>query len=124
VMQGTTPEQVKQTLERTVNDSQVVVAIVRRREGSKPPDMTDEVMKPVRQVAAKLWPGVPIAPTMTAGATDGRFLMTAGIPTYGMNGMFAMSGETNAHGLNEKLRVKSLYEGRDFLEGIVRAYVK
>jgi acetylornithine deacetylase/succinyl-diaminopimelate desuccinylase-like protein len=50
--------------------------------------------------------------------------MSAGIPTYGMSGMFAVSGENNAHGLNEKIRVKSLYEGREFLERIVRAYVK
>jgi hypothetical protein len=41
-----------------------------------------------------------------------------------MSGMFAIYGETNAHGLDEKLRVKSLYEGREFLEGVVRAYVK
>jgi acetylornithine deacetylase/succinyl-diaminopimelate desuccinylase-like protein len=61
---------------------------------------------------------------MTPGATDGRFLMSAGIPTYGMSGMFNVPGENNAHGLNEKLRVKSLYEGREFLESIVRAYVK
>ena len=47
-----------------------------------------------------------------------------GIPTYGMSGMFSTAGETNAHGLNEKIRVKSLYEGREFLESIVRAYVK
>jgi acetylornithine deacetylase/succinyl-diaminopimelate desuccinylase-like protein len=124
VMQGTTPEQVKETLERAVADPAVKVEIVRRREGSKAPELTDEIMKPVRMVAAKLWPGVPIAPTMTAGATDGRFLMNAGIPTYGMSGMFGKSGEANAHGLNEKIRVQSLYEGRDFLEGIVRAYVK
>ena len=81
-------------------------------------------MGPVRAQVAKLWPGVPIAPLMSAGATDGRFLMNAGIPTYGMSGMFATAGETNAHGLNEKRRVKSLYEGREFLEGIVRAYVR
>jgi acetylornithine deacetylase/succinyl-diaminopimelate desuccinylase-like protein len=124
VMQGTTPEQVQETLQKTVADPQVKVQIVRRRNGSTPPQLTDEVMKPVRQVAAKLWPNVPIAPSMTAGATDGRFLMTAGIPTYGMSGMFSMSGETNAHGLNEKVRVESLYEGRDFLEGIIRAYAK
>ncbi|HMN45363.1 MAG TPA: M20/M25/M40 family metallo-hydrolase [Povalibacter sp.] len=124
LMQGTTPEQVKETLERTIGDPQVVVSIVRRRDGSSPPPLTDEIMKPVRAQAAKLWPGVPIAPVMTAGATDGRFLMNAGIPTYGMSGMFSTSGETNAHGLNEKIRVKSLYEGRDFLEGVVRAYVK
>ena len=124
VMQGTTPEQVKGTLEKAVADEQVKVNIVRRREGSKAPELTDEVMKPVRATAAKLWPGVPVAPLMSAGATDGRYLMAAGIPTYGVSGMFAVPGEGNAHGLNEKIRVASLYEGREFLERIVRAYVK
>jgi acetylornithine deacetylase/succinyl-diaminopimelate desuccinylase-like protein len=124
VMQGTTPEQVKEALEKAVADSQVKVEIVRRRSGSNAPLLTDEVMKPVRAAAAKLWPGVPVAPSMTAGATDGRYLMSAGIPTYGMSGMFGVSGESNAHGLNEKIRVTSLYEGRAFLESIVRAYAK
>ena len=124
VMQGTTPEQVKETLEKAVDDEQVKVAIVRRRDGSSAPPLTDEIMGPVKKVAAKLWPGVPVAPMMSAGATDGRFLMNAGIPTYGMSGMFSKPDETNAHGLNEKRRVQSLYEGREFLEGVVRAYVK
>ncbi len=124
VMQGTTPEQVKETLEKAIGDDQVNVEIVRRRDGSSAPPLTDEIMGPVKKVAAKLWPGVPVAPLMSAGATDGRFLMNAGIPTYGMSGMFSKSDETNAHGLNEKRRVQSLYEGREFLEGVVRAYVK
>jgi acetylornithine deacetylase/succinyl-diaminopimelate desuccinylase-like protein len=124
IMQGTTPEQVKETLEKTIADPQVQVSIVRRREGSSAPPLTPEVMGPVKAQAAKQWPGVPVAPFMSAGATDGRFLMNAGIPTYGMSGMFEVPGDTNAHGLNEKRRVKSLYEGREFLEGIVRAYVK
>jgi acetylornithine deacetylase/succinyl-diaminopimelate desuccinylase-like protein len=124
VMQGTTPEQVAQTLEQAIADAAVKVEIVKKRSGSQAPVLTDEVMGPVRAVAGKLWPGVPIAPSMTAGATDGRFLMNAGIPTYGMSGMFGRPGESNAHGLNEKILVKSLYEGREFLEGIVRTYVK
>jgi acetylornithine deacetylase/succinyl-diaminopimelate desuccinylase-like protein len=124
VMQGMSPEQVKEILEKAVDDPQVKVSIVRRRDGSSPPPLTDEIMGPVKAQAAKLWPGVPVAPLMSAGATDGRFLMNAGIPTYGMSGMFATPDETNAHGLNEKRRVKSLYEGREFLEGIVRAYVR
>ena len=122
VMQGTTPEQVQTALEKAVADTQVVVSIERRREGSTAPPLTDEVMGPVRRVAAKMWPGVPVVPVMSVGATDGRFLMKAGIPTYGMSGIFAIPGENNAHGLNEKVRVKSLYEGREFLESVVRAY--
>jgi acetylornithine deacetylase/succinyl-diaminopimelate desuccinylase-like protein len=124
VMQSMSAEQVLQTLEQAVADPAVKVEILRRRDGSSAPALTDEVMGPVRAVAGKLWPGVPIAPSMTAGATDGRFLMNAGIPTYGMSGMFGRPGEANAHGLNEKILVKSLYDGREFLEGIVRLYVK
>jgi acetylornithine deacetylase/succinyl-diaminopimelate desuccinylase-like protein len=124
ILQGTTQEQVKETLERTIDDAQVKVSIVQRRDGSPPPELTQEILAPVKAQAAKMWPGVPIAPFMSVGATDGRFLMNAGIPTYGMSGMFSIPGENNEHGLNEKVRVKSLYEGREFLEGVIRAYVK
>ena len=58
--------------------------------------------------------------TMSTGATDGRFLRGAGIPTYGVSGIFSESGETNAHGLDEKLRVKSYYDGLAFLDQLVR----
>jgi len=124
VMQGTTAEQVQAELQRVLADPQIAVEVVRRREGSQAPRLTREIMAPVERAAARLWPGAPIVPTMTPGATDGRFLNTAGIPTYGMSGMFSIPGETNAHGLNEKLRVQSLYEGRDFLETIVRDYAR
>ncbi len=124
VMQGTTPEAVQAELQRIIGDPQVRVEIVRRRQGSQAPRLTRAIMGPVERVAARMWPGVPIVPVMIAGATDGRFLNTAGIPTYGMSGMFSVPGETNAHGLNEKIRVQSLYEGREFLEAIVREYAR
>jgi acetylornithine deacetylase/succinyl-diaminopimelate desuccinylase-like protein len=58
---------------------------------------------------------------MSAGATDGRFLNNAGIPTYGISGMFRDPDGNGVHGLNERLRVKSLYEGQEFLYRLVRA---
>ncbi len=122
IMQGTTPEQVQAALAQAVADPEVVVTIEKRRDGSEAPALTDAIMAPVRKTAQRMWPGVTIAPSMTAGATDGRFLMNAGIATYGMSGMFAVPGEANAHGLNEKIRVKSLYEGREFLDSVVREY--
>jgi acetylornithine deacetylase/succinyl-diaminopimelate desuccinylase-like protein len=115
---------VQAELQRVVDDPQISVEIVRRRDGSSPPQLTRAIMAPVERTVARMWPGVPIVPVMTVGATDGRFLNNAGIPTYGMSGMFSMLGETNAHGLNEKIRVQSLYDGRDFLEAIVREYAR
>lgn len=124
VLQGHTPEEVQTALQAALADPQIQVDIVRRREGSSPPPLTRQIMRPVERAAARIWPGVPIIPTMTPGATDGRWLNNAGIPTYGMSGMFSTPGETNAHGLNEKIRVQSLYQGRDFLDAIVRDYAR
>ena len=75
----------------------------------------------MRQVAAGIWPGVPVVPTMSTGATDGRFLNAAGIPTYGLSGLFHDAEGPRAHGLNERIRVKSLLDGRVFLYETVRA---
>lgn len=122
VLQGHTPEEVQAELQRALGDEQIAVEIVRRRDGSRPPPLTRAIMAPVERAVARMWPGTPIVPVMTVGATDGRFLNNAGIPTYGMSGMFSLPGENNAHGLNEKIRVQSLYEGRDFLNAIVREY--
>ncbi|MEJ7760601.1 MAG: M20/M25/M40 family metallo-hydrolase [Gemmatimonadaceae bacterium] len=67
-----------------------------------------------------MWGDIPVIPTMSTGATDGRILRGAGIPTYGVSGIFSLPGETNAHGRDEKLRTKSFYDGLDFLDKLVR----
>jgi acetylornithine deacetylase/succinyl-diaminopimelate desuccinylase-like protein len=122
IMQGHAPEEIQATLQQVLNDPQIGVTIIKRRDGSQAPPLTPVIMAPVEHVAAHMWPHVAIIPLMTPGATDGRYLNTAGIATYGLSGMFAAEGETNAHGLNEKIRVRSLYEGRDFLTAVVREY--
>ncbi len=73
-------------------------------------------MGPVRRAAAQAFPGVPIVPAMGAGATDGRFLsLGGGITTFGLTGMSGDPNENGVHGLNEHIRVHSLYDGRDSL---------
>jgi acetylornithine deacetylase/succinyl-diaminopimelate desuccinylase-like protein len=69
-----------------------------------------------------MWPGIPVVPFMSAGATDGAFLSPAGIPTYGISGIFGDADGNGVHGLNERLRVKSVYDGRDFLYAVVKIY--
>ena len=77
---------------------------------------------PVEAVSAQLWPGVSVVPTMAAGATDGRFTINAGIPTYGISGIFHDPGGSGVHGLNERIRVRSVYEGHEFLYRLVKLY--
>ena len=69
-----------------------------------------------------MWPGVPLVPAMSPGATDSRFTNAAGIPSYGLSGMFGDPDGGGTHGLNERIRVRSLYEGRDFLHSVVKLY--
>ncbi|MDP1967125.1 MAG: M20/M25/M40 family metallo-hydrolase, partial [Reyranella sp.] len=87
-----------------------------------PPALSPMVMKPLRAQAAKMWPGVPIVPFQSTGATDGKYLNSYGIPTYGLTGIFSDNSNSGVHGLNERLRVKSLYDARDFLYLLVKDY--
>jgi acetylornithine deacetylase/succinyl-diaminopimelate desuccinylase-like protein len=89
---------------------------------SPPPPLSEQIMDPVAKVAERIWPGVAIVPTMSTGATDGRYLNAAGIPTYGLSGMFQDADGSHAHGLNERIRVKSLLDGREFLYEVVQLY--
>ncbi len=89
---------------------------------SPPPPLTERIVGPVKAVAATIWPGVPLVPTMTPGATDGRFLNAAGVPTYGLSGLFHDAEGSHAHGLNERIRVRSLLDGRRFLYEVVRRF--
>jgi acetylornithine deacetylase/succinyl-diaminopimelate desuccinylase-like protein len=123
IFPGTSVEQIRQALERIVADPQVKISTLETRsEISPPPPLTDRVMGPARRIAAEVFPGVPLVPLMAAGGTDGAFLTPAGIPTYGLSGFFADAEGSHAHGLNERMRVQSLMDGRNFLYKLVKAY--
>jgi len=126
IFPGTSVEEVRAKLQELVGDSEIkVTASDKRSEVPKGPQpLTPVIFKPVEDLAAKMWPGVPVVPFMSAGATDGAFLTPAGIPTYGVSGMFGDPDGNGAHGLNERLRVKSVYDGRDFLYQIVKVYAQ
>ncbi|HYS46632.1 MAG TPA: M20/M25/M40 family metallo-hydrolase [Rhizomicrobium sp.] len=124
IFPGTSVEEVRAKLQALVADPQVKVTTKNKRSEvpKGPQPLTPRIFKPVETLAAKMWPGVPVVPFMSAGATDGAFLTPAGIPTYGVSGMFGDPDGNGAHGLNERLRVKSVYDGRDFLYQVVKIY--
>jgi len=120
---GETVPQVQAVLERTIADPAVKVTMVppvRPTPGSPPLD--PRVFEPARKLAAEMFPGVPLLPDMSAGATDGIFLYARGIPVYGVPGIFEEQDFGGIHGLNEHMRVRSLYEGRDYLYRLVGIY--
>jgi len=123
IFPGTSVEEVRQALERVVGDDKVkITTLETRSKVSAPPPLTDRVVGPARQVAAEMWPGVPLVPVMSAGATDASFMTPVGIPTYGLSGFFSDAEGSHAHGLNERMGVKSLLDGRRYLYRLVKLY--
>jgi acetylornithine deacetylase/succinyl-diaminopimelate desuccinylase-like protein len=123
------PDAVLQDLQNVVGDSGVKIEMrpatstgLVSHIAPPPPLLTPDILGPVDRVAARMWPGVPVIPTMSTGATDARFLIAAGIPTYGLSGMFRDPGGDGVHGVDERMPVRSLYEGRDFLYQVVKIY--
>jgi len=124
IFPGTTPEQVRDKLAELVGDPEVKVTLAdHRSEVPKGPQpLNPKVFGPVEKMTAEFWPGIPVVPQMSAGATDGAFLTPAGIPTYGVSGIFGDPDGNGTHGLNERIRVDATYRGRDFLYAIVKVY--
>jgi acetylornithine deacetylase/succinyl-diaminopimelate desuccinylase-like protein len=123
IFPGHSQEEIRKVLEQVVNDAAIAVSFAHAPEDSSaPPPLTREILTPIETVSEQMWPGLPVLPFMVAGGTDGRFLTPAGIPTYGVSGMFKDPAKVNAHGLNEKMPVASLYESQEFLDRLIRIY--
>lgn len=120
---GSKVEDVQAALAGAINDSQVkITTIPPVRPLASPPPFSAKIFGPAEKLAAEMYPGIPMLPTMATGATDAIFLAPVGIPTYGVPGIFYEADGAGVHGLNERMRVKSLYDGRDYLFRLVKIY--
>ena len=119
---GRTSNETQAMLEQAVGNPAVHFdQTVKTKPIAKAPPMDPKVIGPMEQLAAKHFPGVPVLPTMSTGATDAVYLGAVGIPTYGVPGIWGDPDGNGAHGLNERVEVKSLYAGRDYLFDLVKA---
>ena len=87
-----------------------------------PPALDPKIVGPMKTLAAKYFPGVPMVPMMSTGATDAVFFGKIGMPVYGAPGIMLEQDLNGIHGLDERIRVSSLYQGRDYLFDLVKAY--
>lgn len=123
ILPGQTVEEIANELASIVDDPLVEISLAAEPGPvSEAPPLTNEIMSPIERIAGELWPGTPVAPSLSTGATDGRFLTAAGVPTYGVSGMFVDPDGNGVHGVNERIRVRSLFEGREFLYRLIKAY--
>lgn len=120
LLPGESPERMQRLLEETVADPRVAVRLVTAAKPSPPSPLTPEVLEPVERITAALWPGVPVVPTMGIGATDSLYFRQAGIPMYGVSGIFFDVDDVRAHQPDERIPVRSFYEGQEFMLRLVR----
>jgi acetylornithine deacetylase/succinyl-diaminopimelate desuccinylase-like protein len=121
---GTEMEDLRATLVKWVDDPEVTVT---GQTGGgfprvKPSAINEKVMGPIEKASGQVWPGVPVIPFMISGATDSTFMIAAGIPSYGVSGLFRGPDGGGMHGLNEHIQVKAVMEGREFLYRLVKLY--
>jgi acetylornithine deacetylase/succinyl-diaminopimelate desuccinylase-like protein len=114
-------EDVLAALKKVVADDQVSVTVTTNEGRSPASPMRPDVMKAITRVGDIMWPGVVTLPTMAVGGSDGRYLRVAGIPTYGVQGFFTDRDDVRAHGRDERMPVRSFYEGQTFLYELVKA---
>jgi acetylornithine deacetylase/succinyl-diaminopimelate desuccinylase-like protein len=114
------PEYVLSTLQKVVADDQVSVKQLSEFSKAAASPMRPDLLKAVSDITTRMWPAVPTVPIMVMGATDGRYLRAAGIPTYGIQGFFMDRDDIRFHGRDERLGVESFYEGQAFLYELVK----
>jgi acetylornithine deacetylase/succinyl-diaminopimelate desuccinylase-like protein len=120
VLPGEPIEEVQKTLVRVMDDKQISVTPTLVDAPSRPSPLNQEIVQAVERVTAEFWPGIPVIPTMSAGATDGLFLRNAGIPTYGTSGLAGDIDDVRSHGRDERVLVKSFDDGREYLYRLVK----
>jgi len=114
LLPGDAVDNVRHALEQAIGDDAVAVAPMGRVDSGPDSPLLPELFQAVTAVTARLWPGVPVLPVMSTGASDGRFLRAAGIPTYGVSGLFGDVDDVRAHGRDERVGVQAFYEGLEF----------
>jgi len=117
-------EYVQSTVQKVIADDQVSLKMLGQPTPGPASAMRPDVLAAVRDSTNAIWPGVPVVPMMVMGATDGRTPRIAGIPTYGVQGIFFDRDDIRFHGRDERVEVKSFYEGQAFLYDLVKMLAK
>jgi acetylornithine deacetylase/succinyl-diaminopimelate desuccinylase-like protein len=134
ILPGHSPEEVRQELVKVVADPAVKVRyydfvteqfedVAPNVRGYAPPPLRPDVLKPLERIAAKMWPGAPVAPAMAVGASDSIYTNAAGMPTYMVSGSALPRDDFRAHGQDERLGVQAFYKGVDFFYEYLKAVV-
>ena len=123
IFPGHSIESIRDELAKVIGDPGVTVTQLPPKRPAPPaPPLDPRIIGPMERLVAKYWPGLKVIPSMANGYTDATFLGAAGIPIYGIPGIWGDPDGNGVHGLNERAEVKAVYVGRDFMFDLVKAY--
>jgi acetylornithine deacetylase/succinyl-diaminopimelate desuccinylase-like protein len=114
-------QNVQDTLKRVLADDHIVVTVVGEAIPAPASAINPLIVSKLQALSAKLYGGLPIVPVMDTGASDGKYLRIAGIPTYGVPGVFEDVDDVRAHGKDERIGVKDFYDGVDFYYEFIKS---
>ncbi len=121
ILPGDSPESVEATLKHVLADDRISITALDKPVVTPPSPLRPDVLRALEGVTAALWPGVIVTPTMAPGASDGRFLREAGIPAYGISGLFTDIDDVRAHGKDERVGVQEFEEDVEFTYRFTKA---
>jgi len=113
-------DSVETRLRRVVADTAIHFSRIAEAHPSPPSPLRPEVMGPIEAVARKYWPGVPVVPEMSTGASDGLYTRNGGIPTYGVAAVFEDMNDSRAHGRDERVGVKEYHMAAEYWYVLVK----
>ena len=121
IFPGHDPDDVRATLAELAAPFDVAVEARGEVTPSPASPLSPEVLGPIERITSEMWPGVRVLPVMSTGATDGLYLRNAGIPVYGVSGLFGDMDDVRAHGRDERIGVEGFFQGQEFLYRLVKA---
>jgi acetylornithine deacetylase/succinyl-diaminopimelate desuccinylase-like protein len=131
ILPGHSAEETRQELIKVFADPKISVRYVETLgqvvdtapagESLPPPPLRRDVFGPLEKITSEMWPGTPVIPDMATGASDGKYTMSVGLPTYGISGTAVDRDDIRAHGRDERLGMESYYKGVEFYYRYLKA---
>ena len=120
ILPGTDPATIYEQLQALAADETLTITSIYDARPSPPSVMPAALQESLETLVEAFWPGVPVIPEMSTGATDGLFLRNSGMPVFGVRGWFMRAGDIRAHGLDEKIGIHEFHQGADFWYHILK----
>ncbi len=126
IFPGVPAEEVRKTLETVMAEPGLSVVRVADDGSVDSPasPLRADVMTAVKRAVNARYPGLPVTPSMSSGATDSMHFRAVGVPSYGVAGLFMRNEDSFAHGLNERAPVAAIDGSLDHWRSLLKDLAK